>query len=128
VSDILSLSTRVLPTRKFKVDGEEYEILSLDHLSRDDEALVHARFSRYGQTATDLSIERDLQKGTQLALSLRKQRAAILAQLTTMDRALADKLPTNDSVKLIEAIQEELSGERSRDDDEEKIDGGDEEA
>lgn len=116
---MLTLSTRVVPARKFTVDGEEYEILGLDHLSREDEALVTARFSKYSQTAGNLSIEENLTKGTELALSLRKQRTAILTQLTTLPKDVADKLPTRPAIALIEAIQKEMEGEGTGDEDDE---------
>lgn len=102
---LLVLSTRVAPTQKFLVDGEEYELLGMDHLSEDDEALVMARFSKYQQTADNLSIESDLRKGQALASSLKKQRTAIIAQLTTLPKEIAAKLPTKPAVKIIEAVQ-----------------------
>lgn len=122
---LLTLSTNVAPAKKFLVDGVEYELLGMDLLSKDDEAEVLARFSKYAQTSNDLSIESDLVKGKRLAASLRTQRVALLCKLTTLDKEVAAKIPTQDAVKLIEAVQALLEDE---DDDDQEGEGNPEDA
>lgn len=106
----LALSTKVAEATKFTVDGEEYEILGVDHLSAEDEAEALALFARHGLIAEELELTRNVQKGTQVALNLKACRVQILCKLTTLPKDVAGKLPIHAQIKLLAAVQEEIAG------------------
>lgn len=120
----LSLSTALRPTKKFQVDGGEYEIFGIDHLSPDEEAEVMALFARYEALQDELSGQKNVTKGRGTAEQMRSTRVTILTKLTSLDRAKAGALKLSDQVKLLEVVQTELeaddddgSGEKATADD-----------
>lgn len=102
---LLSLSTRIAPARKFLVDGEEFEMLTLDHLSPDEEKKVVALFARHGVLASELEMTANVQRGEQLADSVRKTRFQIIRALTTLPKETVEKLPLPAQVSLLTALQ-----------------------
>jgi hypothetical protein len=111
MSDMLSLTTVLKPTKKFLVDGSEYEILGVDHLSPEEEAEVVALFSRYGVLQSELEVEKNVSKGTPKAMQVRQTRLTLLTKLTTLNPSVAAKLPLTQQVRLLEAIQAEVEAE-----------------
>lgn len=101
----LALTTKLAPTKKFTVDGEEYEILGLDHLSKEDESKAVALFARHAYIATELEMTPNVQKGKELASRVRDTRMQIIATLTTLPKDIAEKLPLNAQIELITAVQ-----------------------
>lgn len=122
---VLALSTRVKPARKFTVDGEEYELLGIDHLSDADEAEAIALFARHTLLAIDLEQTISVAKGKEVATRLKQTRLTILAKLTTLPKQIAAQLPIDQQIKLLAALQEELEGEEDANDtgDPEQADG-----
>lgn len=114
----LTLSTALAPAKKFSVDGEEYQLLGLDHLSPDDEARTMALFARHSMIASELEVTSNTEYGTKLALRLKKTRIQILCQVTDLPQEVAEKLPVAAQIQLLQAIQQELSGNQDEDDDE----------
>ena len=104
----LALTTAIKPTKKFTVDGEEFDLLGVDHLSPEVEAEVMALFARYGLLTSDLESTSNVMKGKEIADRMRSTRLALLAKLTTMPKDTAAKLPLSQAVKLMEAIESEV--------------------
>lgn len=101
----LALTTKLAPTRKFTVDGDEYEILGLDHLSKEDESKAVALFARHSVIATELDMTSNVEKGKELATRVRSTRLQIIATLTTLPKEIAEKLPLTEQIALITALQ-----------------------
>jgi hypothetical protein len=116
----LTLSTALAPAKKFSVDGEEYQLLGLDHLSGEDEARTMALFARHSLIASELELTSNTEVGTKLATRLKKTRVQIICQVTDLPQEVAEKIPVTGQVALLSAIQQELSGVEDDDDDEEK--------
>lgn len=106
----LALTTEIAPAKKFTLDGEVYELLGIDHLSAEDEALAMALFARHGLLAQEIELTANTKRGAELALKLKSCRVRILCKLTTLPEEVAMKLPIQAQVKLLEAIQVELAG------------------
>lgn len=122
----LALTTKLAPTQKFTVDGQEFEILGLDHLSKDDEATVVALFARHNVLAFELENTSDIARGENLAKRTRKTRVQLLTKLTTMPQELVEALPLPAQVKLLQALQADLNEETGvEDEDDEAPDAGD---
>ncbi len=115
----LELSTALKEPKLFLVDGEEYKLLGLDHLTPEQEAETMALFSRLNILTEELSAEANVSKGTKKALELKETRMVLLTKLTTLNREVAQRIPLTQQVLLLEAIQAEVS-EDSGSEDEEK--------
>ena len=113
----LALTTAVKPAKKFTVDGIEYEMLGVDHLSPTDEAEVLALFSRHSILVNELDRERNVSKGRVIADRARTARLQVIKKLTTLGD-IAATLPLTQQVKLLEAIQAEVEREDEDDEDE----------
>lgn len=111
MTDALSLSTTIKEPRKFTVDGEPFQLLGLDHLSKDSETEALALFSRHQQLVMELATAGRLDKGKAIAERVKKVRLMILCKLTDMPKDVAEKLPLGEQVKLLEALMEEISGD-----------------
>ena len=107
-TDVLSLSTALKPAEKFLLDGDEYEMLSTDHLSVEDEALVVAWLSRHTLLATELAYERVPEKGKIIAKRLREARLKVIDFLTTLTKEQAAGLPTSQQALLLEALAKQV--------------------
>lgn len=108
---LLALSTHIKEPKKFTVDGAEYKLLGLDHLSPSEETLTMALFSRHSLLGEELSMTRDTKKGQRVAQSLKEARLTLLTKLTDMPIDVARKLPITAQVKLLETIEQEVSAE-----------------
>ena len=111
MTEMLSLTTALKPTTKFQVDGAQYEILGVDHLSPDDEAEVMALVARYGVLQSELEVQANVSKGKATALQLKSTRLTLLTKLTTLTQQVAARLPLTQQVRLLEAIQAEVEAE-----------------
>jgi hypothetical protein len=109
----LALTTALKPTKKFTVDGDEFEMLGIDHLSPDDEADTVALFARLQILQGDLEVQANVTKGATIAKAMKATRETILTKLTTMPRPVASKLPLSQQVLLLEALEAEVSVEDS---------------
>jgi hypothetical protein len=103
----LDFTTALKPTKKFKVDGQPYEILTLDHLSPEGEAEVTAQFARFGVLQMELEMSKNVTKGTALAEAVQATRITILTRLTTMPKEVAASLHLTQQVALFEAVAAE---------------------
>lgn len=110
---VLELTTQVAPAPIFTVDGQEYELLGLEHLSAEDESHAAALFARFSRIARSLDVAENDQKAADLAKAMRKKRVEIISLLTTMPAALVAALKVEQQVQLLGAIQTEagLAGE-----------------
>ena len=121
----LALTTRIKPAKKFSVDGEEYQLLGIDHLSPEDENKVMALFARHSILLQEQEGTDNLAKGTVIADRVRKTRLEIICTLTDLPKAIASALPLGQQALLLETLQEEISADAEPDDSEES-DGVDE--
>jgi hypothetical protein len=118
----LALTTEIAPAKLFTVDGAEYKLLGIDHLSAEDEAGAMALFARHSLLAQEIELTANTKRGAELALKLKSCRIRILCKLTTLPEEVATKLPVGAQVKLLEAIQVELSAEDADEDDDKEED------
>jgi len=121
VDTILSLSTEVVPPKKFEVDGVEYDLLGLEHLSEDEEARATAAFMRFGRLLGRLENSTNDRESQKIARALRTRRIELITQLTTLPLEVAEKLPLSGQTRLFRAIQEETGQEALSDLDDEDI-------
>lgn len=105
----LELSTKVAPGRPIDLDGQRFEMLTMDHLSPDLEAEVMALFSRHATWGATLEVAPNKPAGEKAAKQLRTCRVLLLEKLTTIPRDLIDELPISAQAKLLDAIQEEMA-------------------
>ena len=108
---VLALSTRVVPGKKFTVDGTEYQMLNMDHLSPEGEAKVMALFARHSNISQELELTSKVEHGEATAKRLRRCRMAILANLTDMPPDEIAKLPLGEQARLLEAIEADMSSD-----------------
>lgn len=106
---ILNLSTRVAPVKTFLLDGAEYKLFGIDHLSKDDETTVMALFARHGVLSMQLDGEANVDRGKRLAEALKATRHKLLRTLTTMPLDVVEELPEGAAAKIMEAMQDELN-------------------
>jgi hypothetical protein len=112
---MLALSTAVKPAKKFTVDGAEYEMWSMDHLSKADEAMVMALFARHALIGQELEMSPNVAKGSATAERLRTCRLQLLTKLTNLPREVADKLPISAQAQLLDALEDEMSPPETED-------------
>ncbi len=105
----LALSTRIKPARKFLVDGVEYEMWSMDHLSKEDEAMVMALFARHSIIGQELEMSPNVNAGVKSAQQLRTCRMSLLTKLTSLTHDVAAKLPIGQQALLLDALEEEMA-------------------
>lgn len=105
---ILELSTIVAPPKEFTVNGDVFRMLGINHLSPADEATAIALFSRHTILQIEVEATKNVQTGAQKAALLRTCRLQILCKLTDMPMSLAEQLPVDQQVKLLEALQREI--------------------
>lgn len=111
-----SLTTQIKPAKKFTIDGVEYQMKGVDHLSPDDEARVLALFSRHAILVGELEVEKNSGRGEGIAKAARETRLRIVRKLTDIPAEIAETLPLTVQVKLLEAIKEELQADAEEDD------------
>src|SRR5688572_27618701 len=110
----IALSTEILPAKKIKVDGEEYELLSFDHISPETEAQVTALFARFQRTYQLMAGSPKDDKAVKLAKQLRRYRELLIAKMTTIPLSKVKQYHPGVQGKLLEAIEEE-TGEADED-------------
>lgn len=121
---MLALSTQVKPAKKFTVDGEEYQLLGLEHISKEGEAEALALLSRHSLLMIELENTANVTKGKVVAERLRECRLRVIRALTDLPKETAETLPLHAQAQLLEAVVAEMS---YGDDDEETDASGDEE-
>lgn len=124
-ASLLNLSTRIKEPAKFTVDGREYQILGIDHLSPTEESQVMALFARHAILTDELSMSRVTAKGERIALQMKEAREALLGKLTDLDSATIKKLAVSKQIKLLEVIEQVVSEDAEED---EPADGEDAES
>ena len=109
---LVALTTQVSEPEIFTVDDETYEILGLEHRSKEDEAEIFALFTQ--STALQEKLEQgsfaDKEEAKQTALELRELREQILVSMTTLPLEIAEKLPISQVVVLFEHLAELTGG------------------
>ena len=106
---LFALSTHVVAPKKFTVDGEEFNLLSLDHLSKEEEAMVMALFARHALLGQELELSPNAKRGAEVAERLRNCRLQLLTRLTTMSKSVAESLPLSEQARLLSALEEEMA-------------------
>jgi len=104
----LSFTTSLSPTKKFLVDGEEFDLLGLDHLSDEEEAEVMALFARFNLLQEELAMTANVEKGKGVAAKIQTARLAIVCKLTSLTPEVAAKLSLPQVTKLMETIEAEI--------------------
>lgn len=105
---LLALTTEIEPAKKFTIDGEEYQLYGLNHLSKKDETEALALFARHSILVARLESSPNVNRGKQLAEEVKKCRIQIITRLTNSPTEVAEQLPLGEQVKLFRAIQTEI--------------------
>jgi hypothetical protein len=113
---LLNLSTRLKEPAKFKVDGQEYSILGIDHLSPAEEAEVMALFARHSVLQDELSMTKTTVKGARIASQMKETREALLGKLTDLPSDVVRALAVSKQVKLLEVIEAVVSDDDDAED------------
>lgn len=111
----LSLSTSVRPAQKFTVDGNEYELYDMDHLTPEQESEVLALFARFANIAAELDATSNVLKGRELADRLRATRVSIIVVMTNVPKGTVEQLPLSQQALLVEAMQNDMEEEQGAD-------------
>ena len=104
---ILSLSTTVAPAKHISVDDVEYDLLTLEHLSKAQEARVIYLFKKHDRLAQVLDEVDDEKRAMAAALDQTKIRVDLLTTITTMPAEVAEKLNLPAGTKVLEAFARE---------------------
>lgn len=105
---LLELSTAVVETVKFTVDGTEYELYGLNHLAEADEVRVMALFSRFDRAQEALKEAANQKKAEDLARALRGLRLKLLSTMTSCPESVLGNLPLKGQIALMEAVAKEF--------------------
>ena len=121
-TDILTLSTQVVPAKTFTVDGVQHKLLSLAHLSDTDEARMTAISAQFRQInhALESGTVRKLPDIQKLTARQREIRAELIACFTDIPVQDIRGYPIPVQMKLLELVTTEMSA----DDDEPAPSGG----
>jgi hypothetical protein len=106
----LAITTALKATQKFTVDGVEYQLFDMDHLSPDEEAEALALFSRFGILAQGLDATANVKKGVELAKRMRVCREQVVARMTDLPADVIANIPLSQLSLIMEAMQNELEG------------------
>jgi hypothetical protein len=104
---LFDLTTEVEPAQTFTVDGDEYKLLGMQHLSPDQEAKATAVFTRFQQLVRRLDRSGSDSDAERISKQLRTRRLELITMMTTIPMDVAEKLPVTAQVKLFQAIQAE---------------------
>jgi hypothetical protein len=104
MSDMLRLSTQVAPPKKFTVDDEEFELLSLENIGRDDEVKLSVLFHRFTKLLEKFDRATNDESRERLATKVRDTRIEIIVAFTTLGTELADQLPLPAQNALLKAV------------------------
>lgn len=121
----LSITTKLAPTKPFLLDGDEYELKTLDHLSPDEEARVVALLSKHTQLGMALTQEPNQDRLEQIAKNQKKARITILAMLTTVPKEILEGLPSGAQVQILNALEDIIAGDEIKGGDGDGAGGGD---
>lgn len=119
---VLDLTTEVLPAKKILLDGEEYDLLSLDHLSPEDEASVTATFARFQKVFGRLENAKNESAATAEAMKLGGLREKLILKTTSIPRDVLKKLSPGLQGKILRAVQNEISVASDDEDDDDGVD------
>lgn len=108
---VLDLTTELSPTKKIRIDDEEYDLLNFDHLNPEQEASVTAMFARFQKVYGRLEVAKNDSAATSEALKLRQYREALIVLMTTVPKDLVKRLSAAKQGKLLGAIQDEIGAE-----------------
>lgn len=115
MTELLSITTALQPTKKFLLDGVEQQIYTMNHLSPDDETTVIALLSRFNVLSAELEMTAAVSKGKPIAERIRNTRKQIIALLTDIPKEKIDTLPLGAQAAVMEAVQEEINKEDEED-------------
>jgi hypothetical protein len=107
----LELSTAVKPPKKFLVDGTEYQLLGLEHLSAETENEVMALFARHAIVAGELETCSSVVKGAEMAGRMKRIQTILIGKLTTLPDDVIKILPMSASAKIFEQVQMDIVAE-----------------
>ncbi len=102
----LNLSTSVKPAEKFTVDGVEYSLLGLEHLSPEAENTITALFARHGAVSIELGYGPPIDKGEALAERLKRLQNKIIGCMTDLPEDVIETIPMMEKARLFEAINQ----------------------
>lgn len=112
---ILNLSTSLIETKKFLIDGSEFSLLGLEHLGEEDEAEAVALFAQYSRLMVELGGASNVERGKKVAQRMRDVRVRILVVLTDAPRAVVNAWPLGVQSKVMAAAEAEMSAEEESD-------------
>jgi hypothetical protein len=105
---LLELSTQVAPAKKFTVDGDSFDLLSLSHVGKDEEARLMALYRRMERFSRSYDVSKNDQDAEKAANGIRSTRIEIICRFTTLPRHIAEALPLPAQVQLLQAIAAEM--------------------
>jgi hypothetical protein len=105
---LLTLSTQVEPAKKFTVDGEAFDLLSLSHVGKDEEARLMALYRRMERFSRAYDVSKNDQEAEKAAAGIRNTRLEIICRFTTLPKHIAEELPLPAQVQLLTAIASEM--------------------
>lgn len=114
---LLELSTQVDEASMFTVDGEEYKLLSFDHLSDAEEAEVMGMFQRMQVKSEDFDRAKNEQAAANIATQLKTLRTRILTAMSTMPEEISASLPPSAAGQIIRALRDEIDANSGSDGD-----------
>lgn len=122
-SPILEITTEEVPAKLFTIDGEEFELYSLDHLSPEQESSVTATYARSQRIVERLASAKNDQIAEKEAAKLRPLRVKLIGLMTSVPRDRANELHPRAQGKIMDAISEEIRGEEEEEDSDGDSDG-----
>ncbi len=122
---IIDLSTAVEPTFTFTVDGEPYELRTVSHLSKVEEARLRSLTKReeYILNQVDALNPNNEKQMIVLHEKLFDVRVSLITMMTNLPTEIADKLGPMKQQKLVELIGLEVEDLRKLFEDEDDDDG-----
>ena len=115
---MLRLSTQVAPPKKFTVDDEEFELLTMENIGRDDEARLSMLFHRFEKLLSKLDRATRDDDAQRTAERVRATRIEIITTFTTLPLEIADNLPLPAQNALLKAVGQ-ATGESVADEEDE---------
>lgn len=103
----LTIATDLEPTKKIKLDGTDYELLTVNHLSPQQEAAVTATFSRFQRIFEQLEVAKNDPVAEKLAADLQQYRAKLIGLMTTIPSSVVRGLRPGVQSEIVKAIRKE---------------------
>jgi hypothetical protein len=107
-TDILTLSTAVLPPKTFTIDEESYDLLSPKYFDPLQEARLDAILARYARLGRLLAEAKDDTAAEKSSMKLRTTRMDLIVHCTTVPDEVANRLPLDGQMLLLDAISTEF--------------------